>query len=108
MSESRIDKGEAIVLSDFGLTEDIWRQLQNEDASQMAKWGIQRHDIFRWLAFTMEELGELSQAVSEYVYREGNLKDISKEAIQVATLAGKIACMVQREKEALKHEPKER
>ena len=81
-------------LVDAGLSDDIWRQLQNEDMSQIAKWGFQKHGIFQWLAFITEELGELSEAISEYVYRDGDIDDIRKEAVQVATLAAKVAEMI--------------
>jgi NTP pyrophosphatase (non-canonical NTP hydrolase) len=67
--------------------------LKNEDTDQREKWGIQTHDIFQWLAFITEELGELSQAISEYYFREGNTKDIVKEATQTAALALKLAVM---------------
>jgi len=71
----------------------IVKRIRDESDSQIAKWGIQTHSIFEWLTFTTEELGELSEAISEYVYRGGNPEEIEKEAIQVATLAMKIASM---------------
>ncbi len=65
-----------------------------ENRRQLDKWGIQTHSPFEWLAYTTEELGELSKAISEYYYlRCGSRQDIIKEAIQVATLALKIAEM---------------
>jgi NTP pyrophosphatase (non-canonical NTP hydrolase) len=67
--------------------------VQSENARQLAKWGQQTHTLFEWLAYTTEELGELAEAVAENEYRGGSLNDIVAEAVQVATLALKIAEM---------------
>jgi len=64
-----------------------------ENARQLRKWGVQTHSWFEWLAYLTEETGEVAKAVSEYVYRQGSLLEIRKEAIQVATLALKMAEM---------------
>ena len=78
-----------------------------ESVKQIDKWGIQTHTLFEWLTYTTEELGELAKAISELEYRSsspsGELrelckKEIIKEAIQVATLALKIAEMVKEPK----------
>jgi len=66
-----------------------------ENHRQLEKWGVQDHHPFSWLAFTLEELGELSEAMSEHLFREGKVEDVVKEAIQTATLALKIAEMYQ-------------
>ena len=68
-------------------------KLNLEDFKQIEKWGHQKHSPFEWLAYTIEELGELSNAISEYVYRKGSIDDIIKEAVQTATLSLKIAQM---------------
>ena len=84
----------ATELSDRGLSRDVAMNLITaEDSRQLTKWGKQQCSMFEWLAFTVEELGELSQAMSEYLYRDGDIEDIVAEATQVATLAIKIACM---------------
>lgn len=49
----------------------------------------------KWLTYTTEELGELAEAISEHIYRDGNREHIIKEAIQTATLCLKIAEMVE-------------
>jgi len=76
-----------------------WVTLENlvgeENRNQIKKWGFQNRTLFEWLAFLTEEVGELSQAISENHYRDGIEKSIKKEAIQVATLALKIAEMVE-------------
>jgi hypothetical protein len=72
---------------------DLWSMLQNESEAQIEKWGIQDHSPFKWLAFTMEELGELSAAISDHWFRHGLQSSVVKEAIQTATLCLKIAEM---------------
>ncbi len=68
-------------------------QIKHENLSQLNKWGIQIHSSFEWLTYTSEELGELAKAISEYEYRNGTKNAVVKEAIQLATLALKIAEM---------------
>ena len=72
-----------------------------EGDGQVIRWGVQTHHPFEWLAYTLEELGELSQAMSEWLYRGGSLEDVEKEAIQVATLALKIVEMAREKRSAL-------
>lgn len=67
--------------------------LQAENARQLKKWGVQTRTEFEWLAYITEELGELSKAISENTYRDGFVKPIINEAIQVATLSLKVAEM---------------
>jgi len=67
--------------------------VMEESDRQVKKWGIQKRHAFEWLAYLVEEMGELSQAISEAEYREGPIPEITKEAIHVATLALKIAEM---------------
>ena len=64
-----------------------------EHTNQLKKWDVQTHTLFEWCNYTTEELGELAKAISEEEYREGTKADIVEEAIQVATLALKIAEM---------------
>lgn len=82
-------------LTDLGLERDFWiiKKIVNESMSQILKWGIQTHSSFEWLVYTTEELGSLSKAISEFEYRNGNKEKVVSEAIQVATLALKIAEM---------------
>ena len=72
--------------------------LTDENIHQITKWGIQTHSPFEWLTYTTEELGELAQAISDHYYRGAPKQQIVKEAIQVATLALKIAEMHLEEK----------
>jgi len=83
------------------------RQLSNMDSlifrittehfAQIRKWGIQEHSAFEWLTYTAEELGSLAKAISENQYRGGPKEKVISEAIQVATLALKIAEMFEKE-----------
>ena len=66
-----------------------------ENLKQIKKWGIQKHTLPEWLMYITEELGELSKAISEFIYRMDNSHEIFNEAIQVATLALKIAEMIE-------------
>lgn len=69
------------------LIEDIKR----ENSRQIDKWGVQSCSPFEWITWLTEETGELAQAVSEHYYRGKPKEEIYKEAIQVASLALKIA-----------------
>ena len=69
----------------------LFDMVRNESGRQLDKWGVQDRHAFEWLAYTTEELGELAQAISEWVYRGGSPKNVIKEAIQTATLSLKIA-----------------
>lgn len=71
--------------------------LKFENRNQIRKWGLQKHTLAEWLMFTTEELGELAKAISEFVYRDGTPKEIYFEAIQTATLALKIAEIIELE-----------
>lgn len=64
-----------------------------ENTAQLEKWGVQDHEPVWWLAFATEELGELSEAISEFTFRGGLVESVVKEAIQTATLCLKIAEM---------------
>ena len=82
-------------LTDLRLRDAAWilRKVFKEADSQIIKWGIQTHSSFEWLTYTTEELGSLAKAIGEYEYRDGTKDKIVSEAIQVATLALKIAEM---------------
>jgi len=80
---------------DCGL-DDHWivRKVQAENKWQIATWGKQKHTAFEWLALATGGLGYLSEAIREYEH-DGcyNKEDIIEEAVQLATLALKIAYM---------------
>ncbi len=85
----------AFTLTDRGLSKEAYNWVEQEDFEQRHKWGNQDHDIFQWLAILSEEVGELSKAVIEFWFNKGAPTDIVREAVQVATLALKIAWMMQ-------------
>lgn len=88
------------------LENDNWiiKKIQKENNNQIIKWGIQTRTAFEWLTYTIEELGELAEAISEYEYREGTKEQVVNEAIQVATLALKIAEMFEYESVSVKRD----
>lgn len=61
----------------------------------MEKWGVQDRSPFEWLCFLSEEHGELAEAIAENYYRRSSLEDVVQEAVQITTLALKIAEMYQ-------------
>lgn len=77
------------------LKDDRWilRKISEENVRQIDKWGIQSRSSFEWLTYTTEELGSLAKVISEHWYRNGLREKVVSEAIQVATLALKIAEM---------------
>ena len=77
-------------LNDGQVLTDVFKENQR----QVAKWGIQTHSLFEWQNYLTEELGEVAKAIAEFEYRGGTKEEVYKEAIQVATLALKIAEMV--------------
>ncbi|MCK9566249.1 MAG: hypothetical protein M0Q43_09395 [Methanothrix sp.] len=68
-----------------------------EAARAVSIHGVQDRHPFEWLAFLSEEFGELSKAMNEAVYRNGSTCEVAIEAVQVATLALKIAEMYRAE-----------
>jgi NTP pyrophosphatase (non-canonical NTP hydrolase) len=95
-------------------TNGLFDLVLSESRSQIKKWGIQDHSLAEWHLILAEEYGELSKAILELQFYQDsrqnlngtsdiiNLtqrtknevkKEVKKEAIQVATLALKIAEM---------------
>jgi hypothetical protein len=87
--------------TDLRLKDRRWiiRRIIHEHAHQIAKWGVQTHTAFEWLTYTAEELGSLAKAIGEHEYRGGPKDRVISEAIQVATLALKIAEMFENTRE---------
>lgn len=84
--------------TDLMLKDKRWilTKIYNENTAQYMKWGIQTHSAFEWLTYTVEELGSLAKAIGEHEYRNGSKQKVIDEAIQVATLALKIAEMFEK------------
>lgn len=84
-----------MIFEDPGVSKYDIFLIEKESARQIEIWGIQRRTAFEWLTYLAEEVGELAAAISEFIYRDGDPENISKEAVQVATLALKIAKMAE-------------
>ena len=84
-----------MIWTDPGLVESDMLCLAHEDIKQLKKWGTQQHTPAIWMLILSEEVGELAKTILEYEVDSLNPEDIEKEAIQVATLALKIAKMSQ-------------
>lgn len=67
--------------------------VHEENLRQLTKWGIQTHPADTWMSILTEEVGELAQAILWSQFSGAPYAGIKKEAIQVATLALKIAEM---------------
>ncbi|MHA1903602.1 MAG: hypothetical protein ACW968_07550 [Candidatus Thorarchaeota archaeon] len=73
--------------------QELFSSVLQENKRQLDKFGVQVATLFEWSTWLTEELGELANAIIENNYNGGPLNDISTEAIEVATLALKIAEM---------------
>ena len=71
--------------------EELFDSVIDENDSQLGKWGIQTKTLPEWIMFLIEEVGEIADAIGEFLYRNGEPVKIYSEAIQSATLALKIA-----------------
>ncbi len=93
LPETQIIEVEMKQYTDRGVPDQVIQDMYREHDRQCAKWGKQTRSAFEWLAYLMEEVGELAEAISEEHYRDGVPEDVVKEAVQAATLAAKIAAM---------------
>jgi hypothetical protein len=67
--------------------------VEDENRLQLQKWGIATHSPFAWATILGEEMGEVNKAILESEYGSGSKLQVAREAIQVATIALKIAEM---------------
>lgn len=86
-----IDRGIEFIDTDY-------RKVAAEAHKQYKKWGIQNHTPVMWLTILIEEVGELAKAIVDCEFHNRGKSDITKEAIQVTTIALKIARMNEEEK----------
>jgi len=105
-SGMRVVEAVQYILIDRGLPQEALQLLTDEDAVQREFWGEQQYDIFKWLAILGEEVGELSKETFEMWDGAGSFDAVEKEAVQVATLALKIAWMVKKHREGILSEVK--
>lgn len=74
---------------------ELFKKVECENEIQLYKFGIQNKSPFEWITYLTEEVGELAQAITDhYYYRVESPSNIADEAIQVSTLALKIAEMI--------------
>jgi|TARA_R100000093_G_scaffold69818_2_gene42281 NTP pyrophosphatase (non-canonical NTP hydrolase) len=73
--------------------EYLTTRVMAENERQLFKWGVQTRTPAEWHLFLSEEVGELAEAIAEHQFRQGSKNHVVSEAIQVATLALKIAEM---------------
>ena len=72
---------------------DIWIHVLIERRRQDEKWGIQNHEIHKWLSILGEEVGECHKAALE-----NNIVELRKELIQVAAVSQAIIESMDRNK----------
>lgn len=74
--------------------------IRNERQRQNSKWGIQRHEMTKWLAILVEEVGEVAQAMQQGMasQKETDADDLFKELIQVAAVAAAMAEQIKEER----------
>ena len=74
----------------------ITKKIEEENESQLEKWGVQIKHVFEWLAWATEEYGEFIKELNELNYqRSFDYDKAIKEGIQTTTLLIKmIACLM--------------
>lgn len=69
----------------------ITKRIEEENESQIKKWGVQRRHVFEWMAWTTEEYGEFVKELNELNYqRSFDYEKAITEGIQTMTLLSKI------------------
>lgn len=89
--------GENELFTDSGLSSEALYMIASEDVAQREKWGSQSRSLAKWCLILGEEVGELNKAILEYLAGNETLTRIVREAVQVSTLALKIAWMCRRQ-----------
>lgn len=85
------------------LMQQINKAVMHERIRQNQKWGIQRHNMGKWLAILAEEFGEVAQAMQGPLgltsMKDTDADDLYTELIQVAAVACAIAEQVKEEQD---------
>lgn len=68
------------------IQESVMDRILDERKRQDAKWGVQDHDEFMWLAILTEEVGEVAQS-SLFAMEETRESNLKQELTQVAAVA---------------------
>lgn len=64
-----------------------WELINQERDRQNAKWGVQNHDDYRWLAILSEEVGELAEAMLHTEFGGPASGEEQTELVHVAAVA---------------------
>lgn len=64
----------------------ILNLIKKERERQDKKWGIQNHNIFKWLAILGEEVGEVNKSALENNYQEVISELVQIGAVTVAMI----------------------
>lgn len=72
--------------------ERFYQSALAENYKQVEKWGIQHHNIHKWLAILMEEVGEAAKASIDYPGAMPDVRQVLAELTQVAAVTAAIAC----------------
>jgi len=71
-----------------GLCAEFQSRVATERKRQLAKWGLQRHSIERWVLILAEEFGEVAQSANEAVFRDpSRIWHVLDELVHVAAVA---------------------
>lgn len=89
MNQEQIAKESAL----YRLMDEAAHRVMEERYRQNRKWGVQRHNLTKWLAILVEEVGEFAQALQTGMESEKatDAHDTLGEIIQVAAVAQAIA-----------------
>lgn len=66
---------------------EIFTEVMNERTRQNEKFGPQDHNLYKWIAILLEEVGEASQAILKTEFEGGNIEAVEAELIQVAAVS---------------------
>lgn len=91
------------MVMDNNLMTSVNLDVLTERVRQNKKWGLQRHDLGKWLAILGEEYGEVCQAMQGPMglttTKETDASDLYMELIHVAAVASAIAEQVREQQD---------
>ena len=68
-----------------GLT-PVEQEVRMERANQDVKWGIQNHDVPRWISILVEEVGKVAQADNKGIRSRVRERLVTTAAVAVAAI----------------------
>jgi hypothetical protein len=90
---SRITWQDPVKVGEKLLCDQIRTDIEAENFAQLGRWGRQQFDPAAWSLILTEELSELLQDISNAHFAGSVSPNLRREAIQLATVAIKIARM---------------